>query len=152
MSMALSLPNDAPLPATPSHSTCSFDHPPSTPSSTTDSVRPKPQRRISLGVLESAKFRLSHDVRWARGLLAVPLLSPSVPNTCCTHVFFAFSFFRSLHVSFGRPVLFLQSRLTQEGQPWVHFLLLPSKRGPSIQSADASPSACPHRAHTARAR
>ena len=108
--MALSLSNDIPLSSTPSHSSSSLEPPPSTPSSATDSVRPKSERRVSLGVLESAKFRLSHDVRWARGRLAVTFY----PLLYLTRVGRT-PFFRSLHVSSGHPVLFLQNQLTQEG-------------------------------------
>lgn len=110
MSSTLSLPNDLPLPL-PSHSASSLD-PLSTPSSASDFSRPKSERRLSLAVLDSAKFRLSHDVR-VPCPPRCPLLSPSVPNTCCTHAFFS----RSLHVSSGHPAHFPQSQLAQEGQP-----------------------------------
>jgi hypothetical protein len=70
MSTAVSLPNDV----GPSHSASSLD-PPSTPSSTSGSVRPKSEHRVSLGVLDSAKFRLSHDV----GVPVPSSLSPSIP-------------------------------------------------------------------------
>src|SRR6267142_1202459 len=110
MSMALSLQNDLPMSSTPFHSTASLE-PPSTPSSATDSVRPKSERRISLGVLESAKFRLSHDVRRP----VASSLSPFYPLLYLTRVGRT-PFFRSLHVSSGHQALFLQSRLTQEGQ------------------------------------
>jgi hypothetical protein len=111
MSMALSLPNDLPPTSTPSHSTSSLEHP-STPSSAADSVRPKSERRLSLGVLESAKFRLSHDVRGP--VASLPL--PFYPLLCLTRVVRT-PFFRSLHVSSGRLALFPQNQLTQEGLP-----------------------------------
>lgn len=82
MSITLSLPNDPnPLP-TPSYSATSLDPPPSTSSSSVDSMRPKPERRVSLGVLESAKFRLSHDV----GVPVPSMLSPFFPLPCLTRV------------------------------------------------------------------
>jgi hypothetical protein len=75
MSINLPLPNDPGLHPTPSHSATSLD-PPSTPSSAAhDSIRPKAERRVSLGVLESAKFRFSHDV----SVLVSSSLSPFFP-------------------------------------------------------------------------
>jgi len=83
---ALELGNDVRLQSTPSHSATSLD-PPSTSSSAAGSAQPKSEHRVSLGMLDSTKFRLSHDVR-----VLVPsslsFLSPFVPNTCCTHAFF----------------------------------------------------------------
>jgi len=55
--------------------------PPSTPSSA-HSTRPKAERRVSLGVLESAKFRLSHDV----GVPVSSSLSPLFPLLYSTRV------------------------------------------------------------------
>lgn len=81
MSITLPLPNDPGLHPTPSNSATSLD-PPSTASSAHDSMRPKPERRVSLGVLESAKFRLSHDV----GVLVLSSLSPFFPLLYLTRV------------------------------------------------------------------
>lgn len=78
MSITLPLPNDLSLHPTPSHSATSLD-PPSTPH---DFIRPKAERRVSLGVLESAKFRLSHDV----GVPVSSSLSPFFPLLYLTRV------------------------------------------------------------------
>jgi hypothetical protein len=98
MTLSLSLSNHPSLHPTPSRSTTSLE-PPSTPSSTHDSIRPKVERRVSLGVLESAKFRLSHDVGVPVPSSLSPVLSPSVPNTCWTHAFFFFAVCTSRQVA-----------------------------------------------------
>jgi hypothetical protein len=111
MDMAMSSLLD--LQPTLSHSAYSFA--PSTPTSSGDFqlIPPKSERRISLGVLNSTKFRLSHDVRSrARALLTFP----SYPHSCLTRVV-RMPFFSSLHVSSGRPVLSLQSQLKRAEQP-----------------------------------
>ena len=111
MTIALSLPNDPSLHPTPSYSATSLD-PPSTTSLASCSVRPKAERRVSLGVLESAKFRLSHDV----GVPVASSLSPFFPLPCLTRVGRTL-FFRSLHVLSGHLARSLQSRIAQEGRP-----------------------------------
>jgi hypothetical protein len=82
MSITLPLPNDPALHPTPSHSATSLDPPSSTPSSAHVSIRPKAERRVSLGVLESTKFRLSHDV----GVPVSSSLSPFFPLLYLTRV------------------------------------------------------------------
>jgi hypothetical protein len=120
MSVSLTLPNDPSLHPTPSYSASSLDRP-SASSLTNYSGRPKAERRLSFGVLESAKFRLSHDV----GVPVPSSLSPFFPLLYLTRVGRTL-FFRSLHVSSGHPARPLQSRITQEGLPCD--LLLPLKR------------------------
>ncbi|KAH9984115.1 hypothetical protein BJV77DRAFT_1072371 [Russula vinacea] len=86
MSITLSLPNDPILLPTPSYSATSLDPPPSTSSSSVDSMRPKPERRVSLGVLESAKFRLSHDfARLVRSPSSASSKSNRTGRTVSTH-------------------------------------------------------------------
>jgi len=111
MSIALPLPDDPDLHQTPSHSATSLD-PPSTPGSAHDFIPPKAERRISLGVLESAKFRLSHDV----GVPVSSSLSPFFPLLYLTRVERTL-FFPSLPVSSGHLARPPQSRLAQEEQP-----------------------------------
>jgi hypothetical protein len=107
MSIALPLQNDPDLNQTPSHSATSLD-----PGSVHDFIPPKAERRVSLGVLESAKFRLSHDV----GVPVSSSLSPFFPLLCLTRVE-RMLFFRSLPVSSGHLARPPQSRLAQEEQP-----------------------------------
>jgi hypothetical protein len=64
MSMASLLPDELHLQPQLSHSESSLLAPStSTPGSSGDLIPQKSGRRLSLGVLHSAKFRLSHDVR-----------------------------------------------------------------------------------------
>ena len=81
MSVSFSLSNDPSLHPTPSYSASSLDRP-STSSLTNYCARPKAERRVSLGVLESAKFRLSHDV----GVPVPSSLSPFFPLLYLTRV------------------------------------------------------------------
>ncbi|KAH9986324.1 hypothetical protein BJV74DRAFT_951929 [Russula compacta] len=84
MSSTLSLPNDLALPL-PSHSASSLD-PLSSPSSASDSSRPKSEHRLSLGVLDPAKFRLSHDfARLVRSPSSVSSKSARTGRTASTH-------------------------------------------------------------------
>ena len=132
MSVALSLQNDLPMSSTPFHSTASLE-PPSTPSSTTDSVRPKSEHRVSLGVLESAKFRLSHDVRRP----VASSLSPFYPLLYLTRVgrtlFFA--------VCTSRPVIqlsfFKVDSHRKDSREFISFYR-PWNVPPSMHSADFS--------------
>jgi hypothetical protein len=112
MSITLPLPNDPGLHPTPSHSATSLDPPSTTTSSAHDCTRPKAERRVSLGVLESAKFRLSHDV----GVPVLSSLSPFFPLLYLTRVGRTL-FFPSLPVSSGHLARPHQSRLAQEEQP-----------------------------------
>jgi hypothetical protein len=112
MTLTLSLSNHQSLPPTPSHSATSLEPSSTTSGSTHDSIRPKVERRVSLGVLETAKFRLSHDV----GVPVPSSLSPFFPLPYLTRVGRTL-FFRSLHVSSGRPAPPPQSQIAQEGLP-----------------------------------
>ncbi|KAI9452587.1 hypothetical protein F5148DRAFT_1235691 [Russula earlei] len=85
MQMTLSLQHDVRLHSTPSHSASSLE-PPSTPGSATGSIQPKSERRASLAVLDSAKFRLSHDfARLVRSSSSVSSKSTHTGRTASTH-------------------------------------------------------------------
>ncbi len=138
----------------PLNSSSSLDSPSLSVSSDPDLSLSLPQKteqqRLSFGipVLDSARFRLSHDVRVFSPKSRVRLaFFPYVPNTCCTH---AFSQFARL----VRSSSTVSSKSTRTGGTTVSFhfstlLLEPSK---TCWSLDVFYSLCSHRAHTHRAR
>jgi hypothetical protein len=84
------------------------------PSTSSDLIPQKSQRRLSLGVLNSSKFRFSHDVRPGPRVRAI-LTIAFYPHSCLTRVVRT-PFFSSLHVSSGHPALSLQSQLRRAEQ------------------------------------